>query len=429
MTRIALRLQEWQTMTPERGSPLSGVYLSTEAMKQSQSLSSKLDVYQLLDGVMISARSWVGRVSIGEMDVAVMPKIEGLPLLRLMRYAYNLGSLSLMSEDEQMLSTLALADLLVLQLHAEVRELWTRGLHRRYEQKRDCLSSPKGRIDISSLATRGQYGALAIPCTYFPRLEDNPLNQAVLAGLEFAASLAGYLPLKADLRHLSMFMAETVSRRSLDDSLLDKAESILTRLTAAYGPALTLISLLYKGHGVTIEAGDMVHKAHGFLFDMNVFYQALLLRFLHDHLPRYSVRAEQPLAGFMSYNPRLNPRKKQAPLPRPDFTIYQGSSRIAILDAKYRDLWEHDLPREMLYQLSIYALAQGPGGRAIILYPTVNPMAKDAQVDLRPYGGGISYVVLRPVNITALDRLLADQSVSGHYRRSAMAEGLVAGEK
>jgi 5-methylcytosine-specific restriction enzyme subunit McrC len=425
MTRIAFALQEWQTVAPKKGSPLWGFYLSTQGKEAAQGLAPKLEVCQLLDGVMISARSWVGRVSIGDIDVAIAPKIKGLPLLRLMRYAYDLSALTLLPESDQALSTLALTDLLVLQLHAEVRELWARGLHRRYEPNHAWLKSPKGRIDINALAKQKLHDALAVPCTFFPRLEDNPLNQLLLAGVTYAADMAGFLPLKADLRQMGTFMAETVSRKSLDDVLLAKAESLLTRLTAPYRPALALINLLYMGHGVTLDVGGTDHKARNFLFDMNMFYQALLQRFLQEHLPGYNVRAEQPLFGVMSYNPGLNPRHRQAPLPRPDFTIYEGSKRVAIIDSKYRDLWEHDLPREMLYQLSIYALAQGSGGHAAILYPTLNPLATDAQVDLRPYGGGVSHVVLRPVNMVALDDSLADQSVSGHRKRRALAEGWV----
>lgn len=78
----------------------------------------------------------------------------------------DLSALTLLPESDQALSTLALTDLLVLQLHAEVRELWARGLHRRYEPNHAWLKSPKGRIDINALAKQKLHDALAVPCTF-----------------------------------------------------------------------------------------------------------------------------------------------------------------------------------------------------------------------------------------------------------------------
>ena len=65
-----------------------------------------------------------------------------------------------------------------------------------------------------------------------------------------------------------------------------------------------------------------------------------------------------------------------------------GNKIAAILDAKYRDLWERSLPRDMLYQLGMYALSRsGPDRQAVILYPTLEAGAIDQTIVLERTGG------------------------------------------
>ena len=103
----------------------------------------------------------------------------------------------------------------------------------------------------------------------------------------------------------------------------------------------------------------------------------------------------------------------------------------ATLDAKYRDLWERNLPREMLYQLALYALGQeSDNRRATIIYPTLEDAARQQIVFVKDPLRGTSKaeIILRPVNLLKLDLLLRDKGVHAQRNRIEFAKRLAFGE-
>ena len=133
----------------------------------------------------------------------------------------------------------------------------------------------------------------------------------------------------------------------------------------------------------------------------------------------------------MIYDPTRNPRRRRAPTPRPDYVIVQHGQVSTILDAKYRDLWEHDLPAHWLYQLAIYALSQPERMDATILYTTMEGQAREARIELHDpvYGTDRAHVVLRPVNLIHLEQLITrERKIMDKRERIVFARWLAFGE-
>jgi 5-methylcytosine-specific restriction enzyme subunit McrC len=129
------------------------------------------------------------------------------------------------------------------------------------------------------------------------------------------------------------------------------------------------------------------------------------------------------------YVPGQNPLSRREPILRPDSVVMHRGQILAVLDAKYRDLWEHSLPREMLYQLALYALGHVSGERlSAIIYPTVDDAAREQQIAIQEpvYGEPQARVVLRPLNLLKLDQLLRG-GLASRSQRVMLAKQLAFG--
>jgi 5-methylcytosine-specific restriction enzyme subunit McrC len=221
-----------------------------------------------------------------------------------------------------------------------------------------------------------------------------------------------------------------VTEKRVDGSVMADVWREMDRRTTAYEPALIVIELLLRGEGISLDGDVERVRLPGFLFDMNRFFQALLSRFLRDNLDGYEVEDESRFKGLFRYDPARNPLRRRAPVQKPDFVVRRDRKIIAVLDAKYRDLWERALPREMLYQLALYALGQsGPTRRAAILYPTMHTAASEQTIVVQEPIGGVSQadVMIRPVKLLELDELLRDRGPQAGRRRGDYAARLAFG--
>jgi len=432
-TVTSITLSEWETKGPDNSVDLAGRFLDvshgTRRVVERLVESRLLGLTELRHGLEVKAFSHVGRVRVGDLSITILPKIKGTSLLGLVRYAYGFRRLNLMSDSTHLVDQFGLEDLLISQLNAEVQELISRGLSRAHISTSERLSSPRGRIDLKGLALDGGTVTATLPCRHFPRVEDTPLNRVLMAGLRLAGSMASVVDLRRESRRLASLMEERVSSVQLDGTVLDRATRQMNRLTAAYSPAISIIRLLVEAQGVVLEGQTTITTLPGFLFDMNAFFQALVSRFMRENLPGYSVRDEHGLKGMMRYNPKFNPLRRQSPTPRPDYVVTQQGVIRSILDAKYRDLWEKPLPREMLYQLVVYAISQRQRPQSSILYPTIDARAKEARIDVTEplFGKHLGQVCLRPVLLPLLEKMVASNTSQARRDREVYAHELVFG--
>jgi 5-methylcytosine-specific restriction enzyme subunit McrC len=102
---------------------------------------------------------------------------------------------------------------------------------------------------------------------------------------------------------------------------------------------------------------------------------------------------------------------------------------VAILDAKYRDLWEKRLPRDMLYQLVVYAVSNRQLEEASILYPTLSELATEAQVEVNDpiHGRPVGKVNLRPINLNQLEKIISVDTNGDSIERQNFARKLAFG--
>lgn len=423
---LSITLSEWETLGPAGCDELTGRFLDETAASQgvadTLAKSRLLELTELRSGLKVKAYSHVGRIRIGDLNVTVLPKLRGSSMLGLLRYAYGFRRLNLISDTNHFSEPCGFEDLLVAQLNSEVEELLSRGLQRSYIGRNESLGSPRGRIDIQQLARQGGSVTATLACRHYPRTEDTLLNRVLVAGLMLAASIASNVELRRESRRLASLIEEQVSHVSLNSAVMNQVDRQLTRLTKSYQPAMSIIRLLVESQGIALEGESITNRLPGFMFDMNTFFQAILSRFLGENLPGYSVMDEHSLKGMMRYNPNFN-RPRRSPTPRPDYVIKKGSKICSILDAKYRDIWEKDLPRHMLYQLVVYAVSHSEQPRSTILYPTFHPGARETRIEVMDpvYGKTIGQVRMCPVNLEQLEVLVNDFTTQGRREREAYA--------
>ena len=92
-------LNEWQSLEPSEDSLLHGFMPDFDKRTRQivEQLKDKIEILEFRSGLEVRTSSWVGRVTLGDLTITARPKITGLPLLNLLRYAYSLRDLAILA--------------------------------------------------------------------------------------------------------------------------------------------------------------------------------------------------------------------------------------------------------------------------------------------------------------------------------------------
>ncbi|WP_209121162.1 McrC family protein [Alkalihalobacillus sp. BA299] len=384
---------------------------TTQAIVHWLNEKKMLEIIELKNGLSIQTNSFIGTIVIGDLQLTITPKIKGVELMTLLNYAYSVKDLKIVNQADFQLDAFPFFDILIFQLYGYADQLVKRELVRGYVRKKEDLSSPKGRLDFNQLVREKHLQKTTLPSIYFERNEDHLLNQVLLAGLKLSIQMVQDDQLKKSLQRLCSQLEEYISPILLNRQRLQQADSHINRLSEHYRPIVEIITLLYQAQGLEIEGFDNPIHLNGFLFDMNVFFEAFVEKLIRDFVPYYSLREQFKLHETFHYAPGYNPKRRKSPTPRPDYALLKKNKVVKLADAKYKDLWENALPRDMLYQLAIYALSSGDNKSSTIIYPSQNDLASTQKININNpmTNDKMATVVLKPINLNKLANLLKQQ--------------------
>ena len=366
----------------------------------------------------IRTRSYVGSILLENLLIQVKPKISDIKLMKLLSFTFNLDKIKPNTFSLYNSKRDGFLELLLLQLINQVERILNRGLYKDYKEKQEDLKSPRGKIDFQRYTRRFFINKDSISCNYYLRLNNNIFNQILLSGMNRAAFLTQNLRIRFTLLELVKIFKENVKFIECSAVFINKALNNITRLTENYRSAITLIKIIETPPTFIDKKEEKTMKMYGFFFDMNIFFQNLLLKFFIETLGQDCVKSELSIKNM--YRFITNPYGKKNPKLRPDYLILDEEKNQIILDAKYKDLSKKSLPSKWLYQLSMYALSgsfsPNQVNRSIILYTTNDIYAKDAEIQINKPNlekkGQKAYVIIRPVMWEMLHEYLIERKDS-----------------
>lgn len=419
-----LTLSEWSTVGPDADA-LCGRTLDAADLRLVERLSTRqaLFVEERRHGLAIRSRQHVGVVQLGDLRVRIQPKVATRTLWALVQYGLGLdGTLRLPHTAFE--AAPSVVDLVARMLLLQAQALRGGGMASGYVERREWRASPRGRPDLATLVRHMPLTRAALPCRHHPFTTDIVANQVVAAALDLARRRVGDRSLRSQLHRELQPWQHSCTPRRLDHRLLQQAHGQRTRLVAHYAPAHRLAALLLEGMGPSHDLASGGEVLPGMLWNMATLFERAVARLLTEHLPA-PLRVDTQHGLGELYTVVSGHTGRRAPNPRPDLVAYRGSQVVAVLDTKYRDLSATSLPRDILYQMSVYSLAFG-GTRpvpAIVLYAVPHGRRADTHLRLNVHHGADRDIVLRSVGLDELAACIGQPELARRLAAELVATG------
>ncbi|OGF63748.1 MAG: hypothetical protein A2Y62_09345 [Candidatus Fischerbacteria bacterium RBG_13_37_8] len=361
---ITIEIPEWKSLT------INNITLTRDDEELVEQIAEKVSVDNLKEGVRINAKSWVGVIRFSQFEVHIIPKLAGgyCGLVKMIEFACGLQLLRWLSKDRMIKIEKSndLYDLVALLLVEECEKLLSAGLLSDYIEIESDIPVLRGRFLTSKQITK-RFGEIdRLECRYDEYLKDIPENQIIEAALSFCARRIKNEELLMRCRYLYSVFSEACSTNEI--VMLQKIRENLTynRLNEYYRTAHILAWHILDGLGINDIYVTHDRRCFAFLFDMNKLFEEFIYKYLQKTLEKtnFIIRDQFSIKSII-YQSDSDHRYKNI---RPDFII-QAKNNIGTklpIDAKYVLIENNNVPRDICYQIFIYAYALGRKDTSVI---------------------------------------------------------------
>ena len=298
--------------------------------------------------------STIGALEIGDLSVAIRPKLDISRVLYLASYA--LGAFKLREERFDFEGADTPVEALALALASAARRAFARGLLHGYRTEEEALHTVRGRILVAEQIRRRFGVPVPIEVRYDEFTEDILANRLVKA----AAGLLGRMRIRsprarAGLRWIGAMLGNVAPVRFAPS---DVPAVVFDRLNEHYREVVALARLILRHWAFEADRGGT--RAAGFLMNMNTVFQEFVTQALREELrvSEHTLRSDDRIPRRVALDDDGKVRLK------PDLSWWDGPTCTFVGDAKYKNITDDGhVPNADLYQLLAYATALDlPGG-------------------------------------------------------------------